>query len=95
MKSDSRKAKRKPVHYPAWIELGEQDLCECQLSDVSDGGARLLVPSADTVPDSFTLRLSSLGNSKRNCRVVWRSGTEVGIEVGIEFDKAKPGTRKP
>jgi hypothetical protein len=90
MKSDSRKAKRKPVHYPAWIEREGKDLGECQLSDVSDGGARLLVPSPDDIPETFTLRLSSRGTSKRNCRVVWRSDTE----VGIEFDKTKPGARK-
>ncbi len=90
MKSDSRKAKRRPVHYPAWIEVEGSDLGECQLSDVSDSGARLQVPSPEKLPEVFTLRLSSMGNSRRKCRVIWRSETE----VGLEFEKTKPEVRK-
>jgi hypothetical protein len=90
MKADNRKSKRKPVHYPAWIELESGDLDKCQLSDVSDSGARLVVAAPDKLPETFTLRLSRLGKTKRICRVIWRSDEE----AGIEFDKTRPAKGK-
>lgn len=86
MKADNRKAKRRPVHYPAWIQGEGMTMRECHLSDASDSGARLMIASSEELPEVFTLRLSNLGKGARKCRVVWRTKTE----AGIEFDKARP-----
>jgi hypothetical protein len=80
MKAESRKAPRRSLRYPAWIELGQSGVRECQLSDVSRGGARLSVADPDNVPDEFVLRLSQGGATRRKSRIVWRSKTEIGIE---------------
>ncbi len=91
MKSENRKAPRRALRYPAWIELGEDDVRECQLADVSPHGARLMVPAAHKLPDQFVLRLAQHGTSRRKSRVVWRSDTEVGVEFSKE---SKPRRRK-
>ena len=51
----------------------------CMITDISDGGARLY--SETDMPQKFTFQVSSDGgDSRRDCRVVWRLGCEVGVE---------------
>ena len=51
----------------------------CLITDISDGGARLY--SEADMPQKFTLQVSSDGgDARRDCRVVWRLGCEVGVE---------------
>jgi hypothetical protein len=50
---------------------------DCWISDVSDGGARL--HSEGAVPDEFVLILPR-ATVRRECRVVWRLGHEIGAE---------------
>jgi hypothetical protein len=90
MKAENRKTPRRPLRYPAWIEL-DQTARECQIQDVSRGGARLIVSEPDGVPDEFVLRLSQGGGSRRKSRVVWRSETEIGIEF---LKEAPPKVKK-
>ncbi len=54
----------------------------CVLSDISDNGARIDVETVDELPDRFTLLLSGNGSPRRNCRVVWRQPTQVGVDFG-------------
>jgi len=56
---------------------------DCWVSDISDGGVRLHVEV--DVPEEFTLILPS---GRRDCRVVWRLGQEVGAEF---VDTSAPG----
>jgi len=79
MRSDHRKKPRRPVHYPAWIEA-DAGLVKCMLSDASESGARLTLDAPGKVADAFTLRLSKDGVSSRECRVIWRSDSQVGVE---------------
>lgn len=52
---------------------------DCLVVDVSEGGARLY--SDLDVPGTFTLALSGeRGDERRDCRVVWRLGGELGVE---------------
>jgi len=53
------------------------------LVDVSDGGARLRVASPDDVPECFTLVQRADVMKLWQCRVVWRSSSEVGIKFEI------------
>ena len=56
---------------------------DCWISDISDGGVRL--HAEVDVPEEFTLILPS---GRRDCRVVWRLGHEVGAEF---IDTSAPG----
>ena len=57
----------------------------CTVRNLSDSGARLAVASIVGIPDSFVLRLTD--KTKRDCRVVWRKPTE----LGVTFDSALAG----
>ena len=52
---------------------------DCWVSDISDGGVRLHAESV-AVPDEFGLMLHGPTGGRRECRVVWRLGHEVGAE---------------
>ena len=59
-------------------------ICECELRDVSDGGARLAitVKPGTAVPDiapEFILSLTRRGNLIRYCETVWRRDNEIGV----------------
>ena len=56
---------------------------DCWISDISDGGVRL--HAEVDVPEEFILVLPG---GRRDCRVVWRLGHEVGAEF---IDAAAPG----
>jgi hypothetical protein len=56
---------------------------DCWVSDISDGGVRLVIEGMD-VPTDFVLLLEE----PRNCRVVWRLGCELGAEF---VDKTQKG----
>ena len=53
-------------------------LGDCQILDISEGGARLKVGCPGDVPDNFILVL--YGQTFRRCEVRWRSATEVGVQ---------------
>lgn len=80
MQPDKRLKPRRPLHYLAWIEMGE-DLppLRCAFSDVSESGARLQVVDGVDIPDTFGLRFVSDGAPQRRCHVIWRTATEVGL----------------
>lgn len=54
-------------------------MVSCSIVDVSDTGARIETPQADAVPDRFDLILADNGKPRRDCRVVWRDGTLIGV----------------
>ena len=64
----------------AKIQIGTGSLPrDCWVSDISDGGVRLHAESV-AVPDEFILMLPGPNGGRRECRVVWRLGHEVGAE---------------
>lgn len=51
----------------------------CFITDISESGARLYCESG--MPDTFILSVfDDGGEMRRDCRVVWRLGGELGIE---------------
>ena len=80
MLGDKRKAHRRQLRYTAWISIGPRKLHGCVVADVSDSGARLDVENSKAVPDHFILLLAASGKPKRKCRVIWRAGTQIGVE---------------
>jgi hypothetical protein len=77
-----RKTPRTRVTLPAKLNSEEGHLlCDCRTVDLSKNGARLEVSAPTTLPNRFTLTLSS--DESRSCRVRWRSENC----VGVHFDK--------
>ena len=79
MKREKRKARRQTIHHTASILLEANQVLPCAILDVSDTGARLEAKQPDAVPDRFDLLLSQNGAPRRDCRVVWRDGKQVGV----------------
>jgi hypothetical protein len=69
---------RRRAEYAGSIQRsrGRQDLCV--VWDVSDQGARLVVPSAEKVPDKFILTVRRDGQQRHYCRVMWRTECQIG-----------------
>lgn len=79
-RAEQRKSPRRSVFFRATISDATNNfLCECQMLDISGGGARLTVKSQDSVPDNFILRLRRSGDRKC-CSVVWRADDQIGVE---------------
>jgi len=76
---DRRRSERHSTRGLAKIQTGAGSLPrDCWISDISDGGVRLHSERMD-VPDEFTLVLPGI-ERRRECRVVWRLGHEIGAE---------------
>jgi hypothetical protein len=79
-----RRDERHAMRGLAKIQLGAGSLPrDCWLSDISDGGVRL--HAEFEIPDEFTLMLPGPQGGRRDCRVVWRLGHEVGAEFNDSF----------
>jgi hypothetical protein len=52
---------------------------DCLITDMSRSGARIFAEGVE-VPDRFSLLISGEGGIRRDCRVMWRLGGEVGLE---------------
>jgi hypothetical protein len=80
-RTEMRKHRRQPLHYPAVILLGpDRPPIPCTLSDISNSGAKITLSDEQELPDRFILVLSRGGNTRRNCRVVWREDGRTGVE---------------
>ena len=81
MRPEFRKRKRRFISHGARIVLADGAILEnCRIIDISGTGARLEIKAVDAVPDQFILLLSYDGRLRRQCSVVWRSETAIGVE---------------
>ncbi len=78
--TDRRKIARRVINRVAQFHSGDGSLPRsCMITDISEGGARLY--SEIDMPQKFTLSVrSDDGEARRDCRVVWRLGRELGVE---------------
>ena len=76
---DRRKASRKQLQFPAWVESVHRDPLECVVIDMTLNGAQLRAPNV-ALPDEFTLLLDNNSSLKRRCKVIWRKGFTVGLK---------------
>jgi two-component system cell cycle response regulator len=51
---------------------------DCTIRDLSDGGARLKVPTTVAIPDRFTL-IDAHARTRWEATVVWRKGDQIGV----------------
>jgi hypothetical protein len=78
-----RRFQRKAFERIVALDLGEGSAStSCEIIDISDGGARLrpLMCTPKVLPERFTLLLSACGRVRRNCKVIWRSANELGVQ---------------
>jgi PilZ domain len=84
MSGEKRGSVRRDARYSVWIAYGEdRTLVPCTLLDVSQSGARLMLPGNEDVPDNFVLLLSEHGRARPQCRVAWRHKDKVGVEFAV------------
>jgi hypothetical protein len=78
-----RRFDRKSFERMAALDCGDgSPSTSCEVLDISQGGARLrpLMCAPKTLPEKFTLLLSTCGRVRRSCRVIWRSAAELGVQ---------------
>jgi hypothetical protein len=76
--TERRTDERFAVREAAKIMLPHNSMgLDCIATNVSDGGARLLVRTPE-LPEIFVLQFVASGK-QRHCRVVWRHGSETGV----------------
>jgi hypothetical protein len=77
---DRRLVRRRAISRVAKFHSGIGSLPrDCLITDISERGARLY--SDVEMPETFTLSMSGEGAQlRRECRVVWRLGGELGVE---------------
>jgi hypothetical protein len=87
--NDRRDKDRKIENIPAWADPGGVlPVVDCQIVDISDGGARVRPVKIDVeMPDAFTLQIDA-SRSLGEVNVVWRGERSVGVKF------AKPGARR-
>jgi hypothetical protein len=75
---DRRRARRIQMYRCAKI-LANGSLRDCVVRDLSTLGARLAFVTTSYIPDRFSLSFDD-GHTLRECRVAWRSATDMGVE---------------
>ena len=69
---------RQPVTLPAMIHCGAgQPPVICTVRAISEKSARLSVPDADAIPDTFMLSFASATKVMRRCTVVSREQGQI------------------
>ncbi len=86
---EMRSNKRHKVLHGARILRADGSVLEaCRMIDISGTSAKLEVKGSETLPDYFILLLSHDGRLRRQCSIVWRSDTVVGVEFIPELPGA-------
>ena len=76
---ERRKSPRRAVSELVKLEVaGAMAHPALLVTDISDGGARLFAQDVD-LPDEFAI-ISTASAVRLKCRVVWRIGSEVGVQ---------------
>ncbi|MDQ2079889.1 PilZ domain-containing protein [Xanthobacteraceae bacterium Astr-EGSB] len=76
---ERRQAARYTLDRFAKIQIAGSLPRDCMIVDISDTGIRLHAEHTE-VPDEFLILISGVRQARRECRVVWRLGYEVGAE---------------
>ena len=79
MLKERRRHERRSINRVAKIQSAGSLPRDCLVTDISDGGARLYAEGI-VIPDQFVLLLTGSRTERRECRVVWRLGNEIGVE---------------
>jgi hypothetical protein len=84
---NQRQIARRTVFIKALLLREGKPNLPCTLVDISDVGARLMVENPSEVPERFAMVMTEQGVPRRECRLVWRGGNDIG--VSFEIDKSR------
>lgn len=62
---------------------------DCFVTDLSERGARLYAEGVE-IPDQFVLSMTGEASIRKECRVVWRLGGELGVEFVDPRARTRP-----
>lgn len=77
---ERRKTTRRRVRLPAKIEFDRERGIDCEVRNISDAGALIVVDSSFDIPDAFTLLISD--GTSFQARVKWRRARSIGVLFG-------------
>lgn len=80
MSKEARKSIRRIVRQPGAILNDGALLSKCTVLDVSASGAMIKIQTPNEVLNKFTLLMSRDGKVRRQCLVVRRSETGIGVQ---------------
>ena len=71
---------RKSLSQPGWITLdGGFAARPCVVQDMSSTGAKITIEDPNVLPAKLRLAFARDARTGRNCEVVWRRGSSVGV----------------
>jgi hypothetical protein len=80
MPAEQRKWRRQPIGADGFLYAFDgQPIGSCQVRDISDGGAMLVLSNAEELPRQFVLALSRNGQVRRHCQIVWHTTSHAGV----------------
>ena len=80
MSADKRGAPRKNIRWGGTIlDTDGAVVTRCTMVNVSASGAKLAVKEPSALPNTFNLVLSTKGDVRRQCEVVWRADKTIGV----------------
>ncbi|MBI5132341.1 MAG: PilZ domain-containing protein [Rhodopseudomonas palustris] len=80
-KERKKREARKSVRQSGWITLdGGFAARPCEVIDLSTSGAKLTLAEAVSLGPKLRLAFSRDARTGRNCEVVWRRGTTIGVK---------------
>jgi len=76
-----RRKPRRQFHYRArLLTSAKGPPRNCLIEDISQSGARIVLEEGQELPKRFVLLLSSPGDARRVCRLVWQAGLTAGVK---------------
>ena len=93
--TERRLAWRKPVEFSATADFGTFGQADCTITDLSETGAKLLLPTAvEPLPNAFKLVLHA-DRSEIQVEVIWARLPEAGVRftspLSRPWAKPRPG----
>lgn len=77
-------ARRRMLTAAKIIFNNKQSVFDCTVRNISEDGARLIVPNMLGVPKSFELRIPKI-DARYICDTVWRTKRETGIKFSAKI----------
>jgi hypothetical protein len=75
---ERRRYRRLPTQKAAKVVVNYNSVIDCTVRDLTDAGARLEIPSANALPQTFDL-ITDGPDGTHLCQVVWRAQDNVGV----------------
>ena len=94
MGREQRKHRRRMVSAPGIVfGTNGKPIVECQVRDVSETGAQIVLEREAALPREFTLAMSRNGKVRRACTLVWQFSIVAGARFALSQDQMPFGGR--